>query len=90
MPSVSSTPSLKYSRNVTECKIIKHVVSTAHLYIDQRIKFHNFGQSNYRSREVGEAMRNLNDARIIQLVYPTTDFEFPLKPDTSKSPRMQF
>ena len=80
----------KYSRNETERKIIKHIISTAHLYIDKRIKFQNFGQSNYRSREVGEAMRNLNDARIIQLVYPTTDFEFPVKPDIRKSPRLQF
>ena len=80
----------KYAANETERKVIKHIMSTAHLYIDQRIKFHNFGQSNYRSREVGEAMRNLNDAKIIQLIYPTTDVEIPVKPDLRKSPRLQF
>lgn len=80
----------KYASNETERKVIKHIMSTAHLYVDQRIKFHNFGQSNYRSREVGEAMRNLNDARIIQLIYPTTDVEIPVKPDLRKSPRLQF
>ena len=80
----------KYAANETERKVIKHIMSTAHLYIDQRIKFQNFGQSNYRSREVGGAMRNLNDARIIQLIYPTTDVEIPVKPDLRKSPRLQF
>jgi predicted AAA+ superfamily ATPase len=80
----------KYAANETERKVIKHIMSTAHLYIDQRIKFQNFGQSNYRSREVGEAFRNLDDAKVIQLIYPTTDLEIPVKPDLRKSPRLQF
>jgi predicted AAA+ superfamily ATPase len=80
----------KYTSNETERKVIKHIVSVAHLYIDQRIKFQNFGNSNYRSREVGEAMRNLDDAKIIQLIYPTTDLEAPVIPDLKKSPRLQF
>ena len=80
----------KYAANETERKVIKHIMSTAHLYVDKRIKFQNFGQSNYRSREVGEAFRNLNDAKVIRLIYPTTDIEIPVKPDLRKSPRLQF
>lgn len=80
----------KYASNETGGRIIKHIISTAHLYLDQRIKFQKFGNSNYRSREVGEAMRNLDGARIIQLIYPTTDLEPPLKQDLKKSPRLQF
>jgi predicted AAA+ superfamily ATPase len=80
----------KYTTNNSERKVIKHIISTAHLYVDQRIKFQNFGMSNYKSREVGEAMRILDDAKIIQLIYPTTDVEVPVKPDLRKSPRMQF
>jgi uncharacterized protein len=80
----------KYARNETERKVIKHIMAIAHLYIDQRIKFQNFGQSNYRSREVGEAFRNLDDAKVIQLLYPTTNVEIPAKPDLRKSPRLQF
>lgn len=80
----------KYTSNETERKVIKHIISTAHLTLDQRIKFQNFGNSNYRSREVGDALRNLDDARIIQIIYPTTDIEIPVKPDLKKSPRLQF
>ncbi|WP_422350760.1 ATP-binding protein [Flagellimonas sp.] len=80
----------KYASNTTEQRVIRHIMDTAPLYLDQRIKFHNFGNSNYRSREVGEAMRNLDAAKIIQLIYPTTDLEPPIKPDLRKSPRMQF
>jgi predicted AAA+ superfamily ATPase len=65
-------------------------MDTAHLYIDQRIKFQNFGNSNYRSREVGVAMRNLDAAKIIQLIYPTTDMDPPIKPNINKAPRLQF
>lgn len=80
----------KYTTNDTKRKVIKHIMNVAHLYVDQRVKFQNFGNSNYRSREVGEAFRNLDDAKVIQLIYPTTDLEIPVKPDIKKSPRLQF
>ncbi|APY10166.1 AAA family ATPase [Seonamhaeicola sp. S2-3] len=80
----------KYASNDTERKVIKHIMNVAHLYIDKRIKFQNFGNSNYRSREVGEAFRNLDAAQIIQLIYPTTALEPPIIRDMKKSPRLQF
>lgn len=80
----------KYTNSTTARNVIKHIVTTAHLFLDKRVKFQNFGNSNYRSREVGEAMRNLDNARIIQLIYPTTDVETPVKSDLKKSPRLQF
>ncbi len=80
----------KYASNATERKVIKHIINTAHLYLDQRIKFQNFGNSNYRSREVGEAMRNLDAAKIIRLIYPTTDLEPPMRSNIRKAPRLQF
>ena len=81
---------VKYATNNSEARIIRHIMSTAHLGLDLRIKFQNFGNSNYRSREVGEAFRNLDDAKVIQLIYPTTDTSPPILPDLKKSPRLQF
>lgn len=80
----------KYGSNDTERKIIKHIMDTAPLYLDERIKFQGFGNSNYRSREVGEAFRTLDDARILRLIYPSTDMQPPLKADVKKAPRLQF
>ncbi len=80
----------KYASNATERKVIRHIINTAHLYLDQRIKFQHFGNSNYRSREVGEAMRNLDAAKIIRLIYPTVDLQPPMRPHGRKSPRLQF
>lgn len=79
----------KYASNDTERKIIKYLMDTAPLYLDERIKFQGFGNSNYRSREVGEAFRTLDDAKIVRLIYPTTDLTPPLKTDLKKAPRMQ-
>jgi uncharacterized protein len=80
----------KYTSNDTERKIIKYLMDTASLYLDERVKFQGFGNSNYRSREVGEAFRTLNEAKIIRLIYPTTDLHPPLKADLKKAPRLQF
>jgi predicted AAA+ superfamily ATPase len=80
----------KYASNTTEQRVIKHILLTAPSYLDHRVKFQNFGNSNYKSREVGEAFRKLDDAKLIQLIYPTSDIKLPLKPDFKKTPRMQF
>lgn len=81
---------VKYASNDTEARVIKHIINTAHLDLDSRIKFQNFGNSNFKSREVGDAFRNLDNAKIIQLIYPTTDIKTPLRVDLKKSPRLQY
>ena len=80
----------KYTSSDLERKIIKHLMDSSPLYIDEGVKFQGFGNSNYRSREVGEAFRTLDDAKIIRLIYPTTDLHAPLKTDLKKSPHLQF
>ncbi|WP_268225837.1 ATP-binding protein [Sinomicrobium oceani] len=80
----------KYAGNATARNILKHIMATAAFAVDQRVKFQNFGNSNYRSREVGEAFRNLDLAKIIHLIYPTTAIELPILPDLKKHPRLQF
>lgn len=79
----------KYAKSEIERRVIKHIMDTAHLSLDKRIKFQNFGNSNYRSREVSEALRSLDSARVIQLIYPTSDLTPPISPQLRKSPRLQ-
>lgn len=80
----------KYAKSSTEEKVITHITGSAYNFLDQRVTFQNFGNSNYRSREVGEAFRSLDDAKVIQLIYPTTSVDFPIIPDFRKKPRLQF
>jgi hypothetical protein len=79
----------KYASNSTERKIIRHIIDTAPFEKD-RITQTGFGNSNYRSREVGEALRSLDMARIIQLIYPATTTEPPAIPNLKRKPRLQF
>jgi len=80
----------KYAGSETERKVIFHLMNTAHNFLDERVTFQHFGNSSYRSREVGEAFRSLDDAKVIQLIHPTTDVEIPARTDLKKKPRMQF
>jgi predicted AAA+ superfamily ATPase len=80
----------KYAKSSTEEKVITHIIDSAYNFLDQRVTFQNFGNSNYKSREVGEAFRSLDDAKVIQLIYPSTSVDFPVIPDFRKKPRLQF
>ena len=79
----------KYARNTTERNVIRHVIESAPKETD-RIKFEGFGNSVYRSREVGEAFRALDLSRVIQLIYPSTNTEPPVIANLKKRPRLQF
>lgn len=79
----------KYGSNATERKILRHIIDTAPAEKD-RIVLAGFGNSAYRSREVGEAIKALDMARIIQTVYPATNLTPPASPDLKRRPRLQF
>jgi uncharacterized protein len=79
----------KYSKNQSTTKIITHVIKNSFAYASNRIKFQNFGNSDYRSREVGEVFRILEKTMLLQLVYPVTSEKIPIHPDLKKSPKLQ-
>ena len=80
---------VKYAKNDTEAKVLRYILESAP-YVRDRINFAGFGGSNYRSREVGEAFRALDWAKIIYLIYPTTQTVPPQLPDLTRKPRLQF
>lgn len=79
----------KYAKNNSEKQVIRHIMETAHAEKD-RISFEGFGNSKFRSREVGEALRTLDMSRVIQLIYPSTNLNPPVIDDVKKRPRLQF
>ncbi|MBX2914269.1 MAG: ATP-binding protein [Cyclobacteriaceae bacterium] len=78
----------KYARNKTQMQIFRHAIRASFFEAGKRIKFQGFGNSNYKSKEVGESLRALQKALLINLVYPVTGFQFPLLPDLKKAPRL--
>ncbi|MBP7433922.1 ATP-binding protein [bacterium] len=80
----------KYASEKKEIEIIRHAIESAPFEAGNRIKFQGFGNSNYQSREMGEALRTLSRAMLINLIYPITAFHPPALADRKKSPRLQF
>lgn len=79
----------KYAKNATEVSVIRHVIESAAYEAGKRIAFEHFGNSGYKSREVGNALRTLERAMLVYLRYPTTALQPPLIPDLKRRPRLQ-
>jgi len=79
----------KYAVSSAQTLHIRHVIQTSFASAGQRIKFEQFGRSPYRSREMGEALRIVEKALLLHLIYPSTSATLPLVPDKHKSPRLQ-
>jgi predicted AAA+ superfamily ATPase len=78
----------KYAPNTALQKVLRHILTYGWQYAGQRIKYEKFAQSNYKSREMGEAMRTLEKALLLELSYPSTSVEFPLLADLRKAPKL--
>lgn len=78
----------KYAGNASQILHIRHVIRSSFSQAGRRIKFEGFGNSSYPSREMGEALRTVEKALLLQLVYPNTGATLPLMPDIKKSPRL--
>jgi hypothetical protein len=78
----------KYAANNTQLQLIRHAIRASFAQAGKRIKYQGFGNSNYGSREMGEALRTLQKALLIYLIHPVTGFTLPVLPDLKKSPRL--
>lgn len=78
----------KYAHTSSQVQIIRHVIKASYSEAGKRIKFQGFGKSGYGSREVGEALRTLEKAFLISIIYPTTGAKLPITPELKKSPRL--
>lgn len=78
----------KYARNNALARVIRHAIESSFYSAGSRIRFEGFGQSRYKSREMSEALKTLEKAMLIYLMYPTTETCLPILVDHRKSPRL--
>ena len=78
----------KYAKSDTQRNVLRHLMQTA-AYADDRFSLAGFGESQYSSRVVSEAFSALTRARVLQLIYPTSDVKAPAGPVLRKRPRVQ-
>jgi len=79
----------KYAKSNAQILHLRHCIQSSFAQAGKRIKFEGFGNSVYKSREMGESLRTLEKALLMQLVYPITTANLPMVPDIKKSPRLQ-
>ena len=78
----------KYSSGNVMQNVLRHILTVGWHYAAQRISFERFGNSSYRSREMGEAFRLLAKAMLLELVCPATSCVIPLSPEPKRSPKL--
>ncbi|MCK9203877.1 MAG: AAA family ATPase [Bacteroidales bacterium] len=69
--------------------LAREILQNTYPFAATRIRFNHFGNIDRGSRDVGQAFRILEQAFLLQLVYPVTSPLLPLKPDKSRFPRVQ-
>jgi predicted AAA+ superfamily ATPase len=80
---------VKYSRE-SEIKYIETVFDSAPFFIGERIKYGNFNNSEYRSREMKHAFEMLEKAFLVYRSMPTTVTAPPPFNNTSRAPKLFF
>ena len=78
----------KYAKNSTMSQVIRHCIHQVFFNGGKRITYTHFGNSNYRAREVGEALNTLQRTMLLQLVFPFTNYNIPLEINFRKRPKL--
>ena len=79
----------KYASRKSQVDPVQFAVESAFLYAGERIVFAKFGETKYGSREMSDALRTIEKAMLVTLVYPTTAVDIPMHIDRKKAPRLQ-
>lgn len=78
----------KYKSGESSRNVLRFIISKGWNYASERITFERFANSNYKSREVGEAFRTLQKTMLLELSYPTTETKLPIVADMRKKPKL--
>ena len=80
----------KYAKSTIQVNHLRHAIKSCFANAGKRIKLAQFGNSNYGSREMGEALHAIEKAMLLQLVYPLNSTVLPMQPVLKKAPKLQF
>ena len=78
----------KYTENVHLIQVIRTILSVGWASAGEIISFERFGGTHYSSKEVGAAFQTIQKAMLLDLVYPTTETQFPLTQNFRKRPKL--
>jgi uncharacterized protein len=80
----------KYAKNANEANIIRQIIATVPQMVDNRINMANFGNLPFKSIDIKNGLVALQQARLLELVYPTSHTAPPMITDLRKRPRLHY
>jgi uncharacterized protein len=78
----------KYASNDAEINIIRHCLKAGWKKAAETITFEGFAGSQFKSRDMGNALRTLQKAFLLELVYPFVSTEMPAIQNLRKRPKL--
>lgn len=78
----------KYASKPKEQDLLRYILNYGWGLAGQRFQFAKFGESAYKSVEMGNAFRMLEKTLLLELVYPLISTSYPVLPDLKKSPKL--
>lgn len=78
----------KYSKNNYQASVIHNIIRSCFQEAGKRIKYEGFGNTNYKYREIKEALTLLERAMLIKILYPTFSVKLPITISKRKSPKL--
>ena len=78
----------KYAKNETQRRVLSYILTSGWAEAAETISFENFAGSNYKSREVSEAMVTLQRAMLLELAYPVVSPKIPLLSNMKRRPKL--
>lgn len=78
----------KYAKNEIQRRVLSHILTVGWAFAGETISFEGFAGSTFRSREIAEAMRTIERAMLLELVYPVLDIKIPLIDNLRRRPKL--
>ncbi len=78
----------RYAKNNEQVNVIRHILNSAWFSAAETITFAKFGNSNYTSTQIHDAMDLLERAYLLSLDYPVTSSSVPALPSLKRSPKL--
>lgn len=79
---------LKYEKRNSTINVLRFIIQKGWLSAGETITFNNFAEGNYKSADIAEALRILERAMLLELVYPTSSTQMPIMTNNRKRPKL--
>jgi len=78
----------KYTKNANTIKMVREILDTGWFLAGSIITFEKFGGTNFSSKEMSLAFQIIQKAMLLELIFPTSDVQMPLMPNSRKRPKL--